>query len=51
MLAYAGDKRQSRMPLDGIPLPEVEFMNALATPSHRLLQMLAALSTGDYGGQ
>ncbi len=44
---YAGDK-DSPGPLDGIPLPEVEFSDALQ-PVIELLQMLAALSTGDYG--
>ncbi|REG90365.1 hypothetical protein [Algoriphagus antarcticus] len=44
---YAGDK-DSPGPLDGIPLPEVEFSDALE-PVIELLQMLAALSTGDYG--
>lgn len=44
---YAGDK-DNPGPLDGIPLPEVEFSDALE-PVIELLQMLAALSTGDYG--
>lgn len=44
---YAGDK-DNPGPLDGIPLPEVEFSDALQ-PVIELLQMLAALSTGDYG--
>lgn len=44
---YAGDK-DNLGPLDGIPLPEVEFSPALE-PVIELLQMLAALSTGDYG--
>ncbi|WPR77612.1 hypothetical protein [Algoriphagus sp. NG3] len=44
---YAGDK-DNPGPLDGIPLPEVEFSEALE-PVIELLQMLAALSTGDYG--
>ncbi|UZD23250.1 hypothetical protein [Algoriphagus halophytocola] len=44
---YAGDK-DNPGPLDGIPLPEVEFSPALE-PVIELLQMLAALSTGDYG--
>ena len=35
-------------PFDGIPLPEIEFSDALE-PVIELLQMLAALSTGDYG--
>ncbi len=44
---YAGDK-DNPGPLDGIPLPEVEFSPALQ-PVIDILQMLAALSTGDYG--
>ncbi|MEB2777128.1 hypothetical protein SYJ56_17570 [Algoriphagus sp. D3-2-R+10] len=44
---YAGDKDNAG-PLDGIPLPEVEFSDALQ-PVIELLQILAALSTGDYG--
>lgn len=44
---YAGDK-DNPGPLDGIPLPEIEFSDALQ-PVIELLQMLAALSTGDYG--
>lgn len=44
---YGGDK-DNPGPLDGIPLPEVEFSPVLQ-PVIDILQMLAALSTGDYG--
>lgn len=45
---YAGDDVAVPSPLDGLNMPEVEFSKELE-PVIELLQMLASLSTGDYG--
>ncbi len=45
---YAGDDVAVPSPLDGLNMPEVEFSKELE-PLIELLQMLASLSTGDYG--
>jgi hypothetical protein len=45
---YAGDDVEIPSPLDGLNMPEVEFSKKLE-PVIELLQMLASLSTGDYG--